>query len=591
MAKGRKGKQGANPCSMLKTEFTDRNPGGTVKQPHEVSRVSNLKGVRSREQSAGPRNSVHSSGLDAINHVIPENSDSSQSCSFSEGGKSCNFSEMPQVAVPSDAAGRDQENTKSCTPVFMEDCSAVGSSSESRFCKGEDNNFRFREYILNQLRKHSLGVEEPELSETQIELNDQEQEDEVLVLKAIYGDDVSIYEREDGGPRAFKISIHVEIPENIAITVRLPQSSDKCESSENYSRSASKNECLVGNIYTFKVQHLPPIELACVLLKSYPCYTAPQFTILAQWLDSVKISRLCDSLDNIWTEEPGQVVIYKWAEWLHTSALSHLGFHDEVELGPSDVPTKVDWRAISGFSSPDVDVPRLMQYNDEKRNEEFHSTLHECPICFNEYLGTEFVKLPCQHIFCCKCMETYALVHVKDGTVNKLNCPDIKCGASIPPGLLKQLLGVEAFERWENLLLQKTLDSMTDVVYCPRCESVCLEEEDHDAQCCKCFFSFCSLCRQRRHVGETCMTPDMRLRILHERQKSCQLGAEQKKREQELINELLSVKQILRDAKQCPSCKMAISKIAGCNKMTCYNCGQYFCYRCNEAIDGYEHFR
>ncbi|KAM3270878.1 hypothetical protein P3S67_029080 [Capsicum chacoense] len=73
----------------------------------------------------------------------------------------------------------------------------------------------------------------------------------------------------------------------------------------------------------------------------------------------------------------------------------------------------------------------------------------------------EFVRLPCQHFFCWNCMKIYSDMHVKE---------------------------VE-FDRWESLMLQKTLESMKDVCYFPRCETVCIEDEDQHAQCAKCFFN------------------------------------------------------------------------------------------------------
>ncbi|CAA0262158.1 unnamed protein product [Arabidopsis thaliana] len=427
--------------------------------------------------------------------------------------------------------------------------------------------------ILKDLRS---SVSEPELTEEQLKMNDQLQEDELLALGYIYGGNMFIFDRYKE-MRYFQVHVNVEATSEYTISTKLNLQADSSKESEDF-------------LYSFKAQHLPPIVLKCLLPKAYPSHLPPYFLISVQWMNPDKISSLCSKLDSLWSEQPGQEVLYQWTDWLQNSSISHLGFDNEIVLGPYGVTCSRDKRAVFGSRSPDSDIPYIRSYDDEKRHDSFVQSLHECCICFSESAGIDFVKLPCQHFFCLKCMKTYTDIHVTEGTVNKLKCPDSKCGETVPPGILKRLLGDEAYERWETLMLQKTLESMTDVAYCPRCETPCIEDEEQLALCFKCYFSFCTLCKEKRHVGVACMSPELRLQILQERQDSSRLGEEQRRKEKEMINEIMSVKVIMKSAKQCPSCKIAISRTGGCNKMVCNNCGQYFCYRCNEAITGYEHF-
>lgn len=58
--------------------------------------------------------------------------------------------------------------------------------------------------------------------------------------------------------------------------------------------------------------------------------------------------------------------------------------------------------------------------------------------------------------------------------MDNLKCPSPDCRHPLRPATVRDLLGAEAFERWEGLLLQRTLDKMDDVVYCPRCDSSAL---------------------------------------------------------------------------------------------------------------------
>ncbi|XBJ13248.1 hypothetical protein VPH35_017633 [Triticum aestivum] len=397
---------------------------------------------------------------------------------------------------------------------------------------------------------------------------------QICALEAIFGDNLVMFSRKEG-QRSFQVHVHIEIPEDGKdVSVRLSFGTGALDYKQVHGHDGDASDEL---FYKFRVQHLPSILLSCLLPSSYPSHQPPFFTISTEWLDRVMISNR------------GMEVIYQWVQRLQSSSLSYLGFDDEIILRKADQTYAQDGgdkRALTYNAPPDVTIPRIIRYNDDKRHEAFLYAIHYCTICFSEFPGVDFIKLPCHHFFCQKCMQTYCKMHVKEGTVVKLLCPDTKCGAVVPPNILKRLLGEDEFERWETLLLQRTLDAMVDVVYCPRCQTACLEDAGDEAVCPSCLFSFCALCRERRHVGVECLSAEEKIQILEERQKSARTKGDIQK----LMDEVCTIKEILKDAKQCPHCKMAISKIEGCNKMTCWNCGRFFCYQCSAAISGYDHF-
>jgi len=51
----------------------------------------------------------------------------------------------------------------------------------------------------------------------------------------------------------------------------------------------------------------------------------------------------------------------------------------------------------------------------------------------------------------------------------KVNCPQTQCKQALLPTEIKQILqNDELYERYERLTLQQSLESMNDIVWCPR---------------------------------------------------------------------------------------------------------------------------
>lgn len=137
------------------------------------------------------------------------------------------------------------------------------------------------------------------------------------------------------------------------------------------------------------LKHLPPLVLTCLLPRSYPSTCPPYFTISARWLDGSKVSYLCAMFDEIWTELPGQEVVYRWVDWLNVSSWSCISSNDNILLVPdADV---ADERAIARRLLVDDTISLMQNYSEKRSQEIFLKSLHECGICLSENTGKSLI--------------------------------------------------------------------------------------------------------------------------------------------------------------------------------------------------------
>ncbi|XP_035681742.1 E3 ubiquitin-protein ligase RNF14-like [Branchiostoma floridae] len=263
-----------------------------------------------------------------------------------------------------------------------------------------------------------------------------------------------------------------------------------------------------------------------------------------------------------------------------------------------------DLRAIQDLASPSLLVPALVEYDQERRQHMFNTTMYNCNVCFGEKLGADCIGFKgCDHVYCKECMKGYFQVQISEGNVQCLQCPEPKCESQALPSQVQELVGGELFARYDRLLLQSSLEGMADVVYCPRKSCQCpvmLEPDSKMAGCTACGYTFCTLCKLAYHGVSPCRIKPDDLRKLREEYLAASDEGKKflekrygKKSIKQALEETFSEEWLKKYAKECPQCGTHIQKLDGCNKMTCIKCRAYFCWLCGMILhhsNPYGHF-
>ncbi|ETN77367.1 hypothetical protein NECAME_11116, partial [Necator americanus] len=73
-----------------------------------------------------------------------------------------------------------------------------------------------------------------------------------------------------------------------------------------------------------------------------------------------------------------------------------------------------------------------------------------------------------RHSFCKECVAAYFNEKLTSVEISSLTCLSDGCESTASQQLTVELLGQEAFDRYETVLLSKTLNGLDDVCVCPR---------------------------------------------------------------------------------------------------------------------------
>jgi hypothetical protein len=211
----------------------------------------------------------------------------------------------------------------------------------------------------------------------------------------------------------------------------------------------------------------------------------------------------------------------------------------------------------------------------------------ECEICLCDYAASECTALACGHWFCNGCYASYVSLEVSEARVSRLKCPSRSCAS--PLDNVSAMLLLSGGKAVTRLLRFAAMAHVADDERAQQCQTpdcgVVMHAVDPKARqslapgaysCCdKCTQTKCMRCTLSGHWPASCAVAQWSRQVFKTRTM-----------QSEVDDEMLSLRWIVGNTKDCPKCATPIEKNMGCNHMHCANCNNDFCWVCLASWTG-----
>ncbi|UJR14050.1 hypothetical protein I4U23_001047 [Adineta vaga] len=355
-----------------------------------------------------------------------------------------------------------------------------------------------------------------------------------------------------------------------------------------------------------RVQYLPPIFLRFTLPNDYPSVSPPSYQLECIWMTDEQLQVVKENLNNLWLDNSNDPILFLWYTSLNAQTLDWLNLNTTLDLTQSFSST-ISTSVKPRLTSTQV-AATISNYERERKLILLSRTITTCPVCIDEVYGTDcFSCYACSGVACKSCIKSFLETIINDGQVKSITCPiDASCKIELTPAQIASVVDKETFHRYDRLLFQLTIDSMDDIIYCPRCQNPVIITQGTDdilrntlGECATCSFVFCTLCGKTFHGVNPCQYSESKLKDIYKEylngtpQERHLLEQRYGKVFNRMMDDMASMETIQSTARRCPHCSIFVDKLEGCNKMTCVKCHSYFCWTCLQVLsktNPYGHF-